>query len=111
MYKLGLFIFPLSCWCALVARSCLTLRLHGLQHAPLSMGILQAKVLEWVAMPSSRRRSQPRIEPGSPAWQADSLPSEPPGKSNKYMNVALIPKVLQQLQLIVFTSTANTIYG
>ena len=29
-------------------------------QAPLSMGILQAKTLEWVAMPSSRRSSQPR---------------------------------------------------
>ena len=32
-----------------------------------------------VAMPSSRRSSQP-IQPRSPALQADSLPSEPPGK-------------------------------
>ena len=29
-------------------------------QAPLSMRILQAKILEWVAMPSSRRSSQPR---------------------------------------------------
>ena len=28
--------------------------------APLSMGILQARILEWVAMPSSRGSSQPR---------------------------------------------------
>ena len=28
--------------------------------APLSMGILQARILEWVAMPSSREPSQPR---------------------------------------------------
>ena len=28
-------------------------------QAPLSMGILQARILEWVAMPSSRRSSQP----------------------------------------------------
>ena len=39
-------------------------------------GILQARILEWVAMPSSRGSSRPR----SPALQADSLPSEPPGK-------------------------------
>ena len=42
---------------------------------PLSMGILQARILEWVAMPSSRGSSQHR----SPALQADSLPLEPPG--------------------------------
>ena len=30
-------------------------------------GILQARILEWVAMSSSRGSSQPRIEPKSPA--------------------------------------------
>ena len=30
------------------------------RQAPLSMGILQARILEWVAMPSSRGFSQPR---------------------------------------------------
>ena len=29
-------------------------------QAPLSMGILKAKILEWVAIPSSRVSSQPR---------------------------------------------------
>ena len=29
-------------------------------QAPLSTGILQARILEWVAMPSSRGSSQPR---------------------------------------------------
>ena len=29
-------------------------------QAPLSMGILQASILEWVAMPSCRGSSQPR---------------------------------------------------
>ena len=29
-------------------------------QTPLSMGMLQARILEWVAMPSSRRSSQPR---------------------------------------------------
>ena len=30
------------------------------RQAPLSMGILQAKIQEWVAMPSSKGSSQPR---------------------------------------------------
>jgi len=47
--------------------------------ALLSMGILQARILVWVAMPFSRVSSQSR-EPRSPTLQADSLPSEPPGK-------------------------------
>ena len=43
-------------------------------------GILQARILEWVAFPFSRGPSQPKIEPRSPTLQADSLPAEPPGK-------------------------------
>ena len=46
-------------------------------QAPLSMGILQARILEWVAMLFSRGEG---IEPRSPALWEDSLPSEPPGK-------------------------------
>ena len=30
------------------------------RQAPLSMGILQARILEWVAMPCSRGSSRPR---------------------------------------------------
>ena len=52
-----------------------------------SFGILQARILEWVAFPLSRGSSQPRhrtqvswIEPRSPALQTDSLPAEPQGK-------------------------------
>jgi len=37
---------------------------------------LQARILDWVAMPSSRGSSQPR----SPALHGDSLLSETPGK-------------------------------
>ena len=43
-------------------------------------GILQTRIVAWVVLPFSRGSSQPRIKPGSPASQADSLPSEPPGK-------------------------------
>ena len=38
------------------------------------------RILEWVAFPFSRGSFQPRIEPRSPALQADSLPAEPQGK-------------------------------
>ena len=43
--------------------------------------ILQARILEWVAIPFSRVSS-----PGSPTLQADSLPSEPPGKPQINLN-------------------------
>ena len=43
-------------------------------------GILQARVLEWVAIAFCRGSSQPGIKLGSPALQADALPFEPSGK-------------------------------
>ena len=49
-----------------------------IRQTPLSMGILHASILEWVAMPSSRDHPNSEIEPRSPALQADSSPSEPP---------------------------------
>ena len=44
------------------------------------LGILQARILEWVAISFSGELPDPGIEPGSPALQADALTSEPPGK-------------------------------
>ena len=43
-------------------------------------GILQARILEWVANPFFMGSSWPRDWTGSPALWVDSLPSEPPGK-------------------------------
>ena len=50
-------------------------------HRTLYFGICIAS-MDWVAMPSSRPRNHPDLgtEPRSPALQADSSPSEPPGK-------------------------------
>ena len=96
-------------------------------QAPLSMGFLQSRILEWVAVPSPRGSFQPRdrtqvshIEGGffpvsatreaqeycngqpvpspgdlpnpeiqlwSPAWQADSLPAELPGKPGGFIGL------------------------
>ena len=46
-------------------------------------GTLQARILEWVAMPFSRDLPHPGIEPGSPvspALAAGVFTTEPPGK-------------------------------
>ena len=72
------------CMCVyvLVAWSCLTL-CDPMDCSPTGSsvhGILQARILKWVASSFSRVSSQPRVKPGSPTLQADSLPSEPPGK-------------------------------
>ena len=42
--------------------------------------ILQARILDWVAILSQGDLPDMGIKPGSPAVEADSLPSEPPGK-------------------------------
>ena len=62
-----------------VIQSCLTL-FDLMDCSPPSSyfhQILQARILEWVAMPFSKGSSWPGIEPGSPALQADSFHSEP----------------------------------
>ena len=43
-------------------------------------GILQARIMEWVAISFSRDLPNPGIEPGSPALQTDALLSELLGK-------------------------------
>ena len=60
-----------------VAESCLTLCDPMDYTVP---GILQVRILEWVAFPSPADLPHPGIEPGCPALQADSLPAELPGK-------------------------------
>ena len=70
------------CWAKLL-QSCLTLLTPwavSLQ-APLSVGILQARTLEWVAMPSSRGSSTQRWNPCLFCllhWWVGSLPLVPP---------------------------------
>ena len=49
-------------------------------------GILQARILEWVAFPFSRDLFNLRIEPRSPALWVDSLPAEPQGKPEETEN-------------------------
>ena len=43
-------------------------------------GILQARILEWVAFPFSRESSQPRNQTQVSHMALDSLPAEPQGK-------------------------------
>ena len=50
------------------------------RQAPLFMGILQVRILEWVAVPSSRESSQPRDQTHVSLSPAGSLPLMPSGK-------------------------------
>ena len=70
-------------------------------QAPLSTGIFQARILEWVAISSSRGSSQPRDQSNPHLmsllhWQADSLPlshlrspldPQPPVKKEKRVKI------------------------
>ena len=49
-------------------------------QAPPSMGFSRQEYWSGLPFPSPGDIPNPGIEPGSPALQADSLPSEPPGK-------------------------------
>ena len=53
-------------------------------------GILQARILEWVAVSFFSNLPDPGIEPGSSALQADSLPSEPPGKPRETLQFSSV---------------------
>ena len=54
-------------------------------------GILQGRILEWVAFPFSRRSSQPR----SLALQVNSLPAEPKGrpKNTEMCSLSLLQRI------------------
>ena len=71
--------------CAKSLQSCPTLcdSMHCGPPGSSVHGTLQARILGWVTMPSSRRSSPPNNRtwsPESPALQADSLPLAPPRK-------------------------------
>ena len=82
---MGVCVCVCVCVCVLVTKSCPTLCdpwTVALQ-APLSMGFSRQECWSGWPVPSPGH-SEPGIELGSPALQADSLPSEPPGKLLDY---------------------------
>ena len=79
-YSINFTLFLFCCW-ALTVLMCVC---ESLSHVRLFCdpvdctspgssvhGILQTRILEWVAIPFSRGSSQPRTKPGSPTLQAD----------------------------------------
>ena len=69
----------------LVAQSCPTL-CDSMDCSPPGSsvrGILQARILEWAAIPPPGGLPDSAIKPRSPALQADSLLSEPPLKTTE----------------------------
>ena len=85
--------------CAVLSRS-VNLMDPLFPQDPLSMVFLQARILEWVVMLSSRESSG--TEPRSSALQMDPLPSEPSGKP---MNTGV--GSLSLLQAFFLTQESN----
>ena len=71
------YMILLKCGCVKVAQSCPTL-CDPMDYTV--QGILQARILECVAVPFSSESSWSGIEPESPALQMDYLPAELAGK-------------------------------
>ena len=83
----------------LVVQSCLTL-CDPMDCSPPGSsvhGILQTRILKWVAILFSRGSSQPRDQTRSPVLQADSLPSESPGKPKCLVNAVYRSNLIGQL--------------
>ena len=59
-------------------------------EAPLSMEFSRQEYWSGLPFPSPGDLPNPGIEPGYPALQADSLPSEPPGKSASTWRLILV---------------------
>ena len=75
--------------------------------APLFMGILQARILEWVSIPSSSGSSQSR-DFTQVSCIADSLSPEPPGKPN---NNGVGFQSLFQVNLLTQESNQGLLHG
>ena len=56
-------------------------------QAPQSMGFSRQEYWSGVPFPSPGDLPNPGIQPGSPSLQADTLPSEPPGKIVKERDI------------------------
>ena len=91
-----------------VAQSCPTL-CNPIDY--IVRGILQARIMEWIAFPVSRGSSQPRIEPRSPVFQVDSLPAEPQGTISDMIPLTEIQcylnSFLKAIRILVFFSPQN----
>ena len=74
--------------CVLVAQSCLTPTTWTVAcHAPPSLGFSRQEYWSGLPFPSPGwDLHNPGTQPGSPALQADSLLSEPPGKPKNYFS-------------------------
>ena len=90
-------LFTLPCVCFSRSQSCQTLCPWTVAHqATLSLKFYWQENWRGLPFPFPGYLPDPGIDPGSPALQADSLPSQPPGKPLNYLVCGIL---LQQLEL------------
>ena len=70
-------------------------------------GILQARILEWIAFPFSGDLPNPGIKPRSSELQADSLPAESQGKPNNETLALNDQKYLHGIQRVLHLKTTE----
>ena len=63
------------------SESCLVVSDSLQPHDYTVHGIVQARILEWVAFPLPGDLPNPGVKPGSPTLLVDSLPAEPPART------------------------------
>ena len=92
--------WPCACTCVLSHFSHVQLQLFATlwtvaHQALLSLGIPQVRILEWVAMPSSRESSKPRdwTHVCLLHWQVGSLPVASPGKPQLALKLSYFPPI------------------
>ena len=76
-------------------------------------GILQARILEWVAIPFSRGSSQPRDGTQVSNTAADSLPNELPGKPNVlwcWLSQTMVQFRQSKTVCMIFSSLNSTVF-
>ena len=76
-------------------------------------GILQARILEWVAIPFSRGSSQPRDGTQVSNTAADSLPYELPGKPNVlwyWLSQTMVQFRQSKTVCMIFSSLNSTVF-
>ena len=100
-----------SCVCVLFTQSCPTL-CDPMDCSPPGssvQGVLQARILEWVAIPFSRDLPDSGIEPGSPALAGGFFTTEPPGKPTVDSCCALISVKTSSLHYSSFSGSQNSL--
>ena len=114
---------PLHTYCAVLSRSVMSdsLWLHGLfQRTRLLCPWGSSRQEYWSGLPCSPPRDLPNpgIEPGSPALQEDSVPSEPPEKPTYLLKqwksrtlTSNAGKVVEQQKLLLITDENTECYS